>query len=69
MNTFHELGGATGAALLGAVAAGSLARPQLADGFVDALVLAAIVAGITALLVLVVVPGGKPAAGAPRFVH
>ena len=69
VNTFHELGGAMGAAILAAVAAASLAAPQIADGFVDALMLSALIAGVTALLALIVVPGGKPAPGAPRFVH
>lgn len=69
INTFHELGGAMGAASLSAIAAASLAAPQVAAGFVDALVFSAIAAGATALLALIVVPGGRPAPGAPRFVH
>jgi EmrB/QacA subfamily drug resistance transporter len=69
VNTFHELGGAMGAAILAAAAAASLAAPAVAGGFADALTLSAIVAGVTALLAIIVVPGGKPAPGAPRFVH
>lgn len=69
VNTFHELGGAMGAAILATVAATSLAAPQVAGGFVDALMLSALVAGAAALIALLVVPGGKPAPGAPRFVH
>jgi EmrB/QacA subfamily drug resistance transporter len=69
VNTFHELGGAMGAALLAVIAAVSLAAPEVANGFVDALMLSAAVAGVTAVLAIIVVPGGKPAPGAPRFVH
>jgi len=69
VNTFHELGGAMGAAILAAIAAASLAAPSIANGFIDALTLSAIVAGATAVLAIIVVPGGKPAADAPRFVH
>lgn len=62
INTFHELGGSIGVAVVSTVAAASLA-PGTAGvgGFTSALTLCAVAAGVAAVISLALVPGGKPA--------
>jgi EmrB/QacA subfamily drug resistance transporter len=63
INTFHELGGSIGVAVVSTVAAASLA-PGAAGGiggFVAGLMLCAVVAGVAAAVALGLVPPGKPA--------
>ncbi|WP_040453891.1 MULTISPECIES: MFS transporter [Kribbella] len=66
VNTFHELGGSIGVAVVSTIAAASLSTPDGAaasvDGFTDAYLACAVAAGAAALVALVLVPGGKPAA-------
>ncbi|MEV0388895.1 MFS transporter [Nonomuraea sp. NPDC050643] len=64
INTFHELGGSIGVAVVSTVAAASLAPGSGAGaaGFVDGLVLCAVVAGVAAVVALGLVPPGKPPA-------
>lgn len=69
VNTFHEVGGAIGVAVLASVAAASLADPTELSGFGSALALAAGAAAAGLLIAALVVPPGRPAPGAPRFVH
>ncbi|MET7400002.1 MFS transporter, partial [Dactylosporangium sp. NPDC005572] len=69
VNTFHELGGAFGIAAVSSIAAGSLAPGAGGGGFVGALVFAAVTAIAAAALALVVVPGGRPPAGAVAHLH
>ncbi|TMS00575.1 MFS transporter [Nonomuraea basaltis] len=63
INTFHELGGSIGVAVVSTVAAASLAPGSAAGigGFVSGLTLCAIVAAVAAVVSLGLVPPGKPA--------
>ena len=68
VNTFHELGAALGvAALSGLVATGAsgTAEPDVGLG----LIVAGSVAAGLAVLGALVIPGGRPDPGGPRFVH
>jgi EmrB/QacA subfamily drug resistance transporter len=69
VNTFHELGGAAGVAVISAVAAGSLIAPELAVGFSNAFAAAAAAALGSGIVAALLVPPGRPAPGAARFVH
>lgn len=63
VNTFHELGGSIGVAVVSTLAAASLAPGAVGvDGFTTALTACAIAAAVTAAISLALVPGGKPAA-------
>jgi EmrB/QacA subfamily drug resistance transporter len=64
MMTGHEIGAALGVAALTAVAGDLTTRAGLIAGFGEALHAAAIGLGALFVLVLIAVPGGKPAAGA-----
>ncbi|MFI6818629.1 MFS transporter [Nonomuraea sp. NPDC050328] len=63
INTFHELGGSIGVAVVSTVAAASLS-PGASDlgGFTSALVVCLVAAVFAAVVSLVLVPGGRPAA-------
>jgi EmrB/QacA subfamily drug resistance transporter len=62
INTFHELGGSIGVAVVSTVAAAGLASGSAStDGFISGFVLCAIVAGTASLIALRLVPAGKPA--------
>ncbi|MER6582649.1 MFS transporter [Nonomuraea sp. NPDC001023] len=61
INTFHELGGSIGVAVVSTVAASSLVPGAGAGGFTSGLVLCAVVAGVAALVSLGLVPPGRPA--------
>ncbi|WP_331771964.1 MFS transporter [Embleya sp. NBC_00888] len=73
VNTFHELGGALGVALASAIAAPSLvagADAGVVDGYTDAFRACAGTALVAALVVLVLVPAGRPpVSDGPRHVH
>jgi MFS family permease len=62
VNTFHELGGSIGVAVVSTIAAASLSPGAGADisGFKDAYLAVAIAAAVAALVALLLVPGGKP---------
>ncbi|MEU8244945.1 MFS transporter [Nonomuraea sp. NPDC048916] len=61
VNTFHELGGSIGVAVVSSVAAASLAPAATGiDGFVMALTVCAVAAAGAALISLVLVPSGRP---------
>lgn len=60
INTFHELGGSIGVAVVSTVAASSLGGGGDAGGFTAGLVLCAVVAGIAAVVSLGLVPPGRP---------
>jgi EmrB/QacA subfamily drug resistance transporter len=64
VNTFHELGGSIGVAVMSTVAAASFAGPMVTgtDGFSNGYLACAIAAGAAALIALALVPGGKPQA-------
>lgn len=68
INTFHELGGAFGVAVLSSIAAGSLATGNL-DGFRDAYVACAAIAGVAALVAITLVPRGVPTSTAGPHAH
>ncbi|MEU1724966.1 MFS transporter [Nonomuraea sp. NPDC005692] len=61
INTFHELGGSIGVAVVSTVAASSLVPGAGAGGFTSGLVLCAVVAGVAAVISLGLVPPGRPA--------
>ena len=68
INTFHELGGAIGVAVVSTIAAGSITMASAnvgavtdISGFTRAFVFCAIVAAVAAPAALHLVPGGKPA--------
>lgn len=65
INTFHELGGAIGVAVVSTVAGSSIAASGTAAvaGFTDGYLVCAITAGAAAILSLVLVPGGRSPAG------
>ncbi|TDO51083.1 EmrB/QacA subfamily drug resistance transporter [Kribbella sp. VKM Ac-2571] len=62
VNTFHELGGSIGVAVVSTIAAASLSSAGTPDigGFTDAYLASAIAAAGAALVALVLVPAGKP---------
>lgn len=64
VNTFHELGGSIGVAVVSTIAAASISSATTADvgGFTDGYLACAVVAGAAALIALVLVPGGRMAA-------
>ncbi|MEU9154944.1 MFS transporter [Streptomyces sp. NPDC048417] len=59
VNTFHEVGGSIGVAVLSTVAASGIEHGA-ADGFTSAFTLSAITAAASALIALVLVPHTKP---------
>ena len=62
INTFHELGGAIGVAVLSTVAAASTAHTATSiDGFTDAFTVSAVAAAIAGGISFRLVPPGKPA--------
>lgn len=68
VNTFHELGAAIGVAALSGIVAGAVPA-ALVDDVGLGLEIAAVTAAGLAVLGALVIPGGKPAPGGPRFVH
>jgi EmrB/QacA subfamily drug resistance transporter len=62
VNTFHELGGSIGVAVVSTIAAASLSSAGTPDigGFTDAYLASAIAAAGAAVVALVLVPAGKP---------
>ncbi|TCC30659.1 MFS transporter [Kribbella sindirgiensis] len=64
VNTFHELGGSIGVAVVSTIAAASLSSAGTPDlgGFTDAYLASAIAAAGAAVVALVLVPAGKPQA-------
>jgi EmrB/QacA subfamily drug resistance transporter len=70
VNTFHELGGAVGVALVSTIAAGSIATTvPTVGGFVHAFAAATAAAAVAGLAALVLVPAGKPAHTAGPHAH
>lgn len=65
INTFHELGGGIGVAVVSTVAADSVQSASDIGGFTDAYLLCAIAAAVTTLVVAILVPAGRvqPVAG------
>jgi EmrB/QacA subfamily drug resistance transporter len=59
VNTFHELGGSIGVALVSTVAAASISGSGT-SGFTSGYVVCAVVAAVAAVVALGLVPGGKP---------
>ncbi|NUP61975.1 MAG: MFS transporter [Nonomuraea sp.] len=60
INTFHELGGSIGVAVVSTVAASSLRGGSGAGGFTSGLVLCAVAAAVAAVVSLGLVPPGRP---------
>jgi EmrB/QacA subfamily drug resistance transporter len=58
VNTFHELGGSIGVAVVSTIAASSLAGAGI-DGFANGYLAWALVAGVAALVALALVPAGR----------
>jgi EmrB/QacA subfamily drug resistance transporter len=70
INTFHELGAATGVAVISTVAAVSIATGGASTtGFTNAFTVSAITAAAAALVALLLVPAGKPPAGVMPHAH
>ncbi|MHA7224365.1 MFS transporter [Arthrobacter sp. RHLT1-20] len=69
VNIFHELGGAVGVTALSAIATAGIMSGDAPRGFESSLTVAAIAAAVVGIAALILVPKGKPSAGAPRFVH
>lgn len=66
VNTFHELGGAVGVAVLSTVAASSIGvHATTTKGFSSAFLAAAVIAGVSAVLAFWLLPGGQPTASGP----
>jgi EmrB/QacA subfamily drug resistance transporter len=59
VNTFHEMGGSIGVAVMSTVAASGIERGAI-DGFTDAFTLSVAVAAASAVAALLLVPRGKP---------
>ncbi|WP_405617556.1 MFS transporter [Streptomyces sp. NBC_00076] len=68
VNTFHEVGGSIGVAVLSTVAASGIEHGT-ADGFTNAFTLSASVAAASALIALVLVPHTKPQTAGGPHVH
>lgn len=60
VNTFHELGGSIGVAVVSTVAAASIASTSDISGFADAYLVCGIAAAVAALVAVALVPGGRP---------
>ncbi|MFG2131268.1 hypothetical protein ACGFNV_26080 [Streptomyces sp. NPDC048751] len=68
INTFHEVGGSIGVAVMSTVAAAGIGRGAI-DGFTDAFTLSAAVAAASTLAALFLVPRGKPQMTGGPHVH
>jgi len=62
VNTFHELGGSIGVAVVSTVAAASVASTSDVGGFADAYLLCGVAAGVAAAVAAFLVPAGRPRA-------
>jgi MFS family permease len=62
VNTFHELGGSIGVAVVSTVAAAGIDSGMDVTGFTDAYFVCAIAAAAAALVAVALVPGGRPRA-------
>ena len=70
VNTFHELGGAIGVAVVSSIAAASItATDSDPAGFVDGFTVTAVAAAVVAGLALLLVPSAKPPVGAQAHAH
>ena len=69
VNTFHELGGAVGVALLSTVGASSFTAPQVTSGFTAAYLTAAALAIGAALAATLLVPSRMPSTVAVHLMH
>ncbi|MYS88848.1 MULTISPECIES: MFS transporter [Streptomyces] len=68
VNTFHEVGGSIGVAVVSTVAASGFERGS-AGGFADAFVVCAVTAVVAAVLALGLVPRGRPRSTGAPLVH
>ncbi|MFF7642977.1 DHA2 family efflux MFS transporter permease subunit [Streptomyces canus] len=68
VNTFHEVGGSIGVALVSTVAATGIEQGAI-DGFTDAFTLSAVTAAVAAGVALFLVPRGKPQMTGGPHVH
>ncbi|MFD8757662.1 MFS transporter [Streptomyces mirabilis] len=68
VNTFHEVGGSIGVAVLSTVAAAGVEHGAI-DGFTDAFRLSAVVAAVSAGVALLLVPRGRPQTTGGPHVH
>ncbi|MFJ9011680.1 DHA2 family efflux MFS transporter permease subunit [Streptomyces canus] len=68
VNTFHEVGGSIGVAVMSTIAATGIERGAI-DGFTDAFTLSAAAAAASALIAVVLVPRGKPQMTGGPHVH
>lgn len=70
VNTFHEVGGSIGVAVVSTVAAAGIGgAPGTVTGFADAFLVCAVAAGGCAAVSAVLVPRGKPETGGAMPVH
>ncbi|MFJ3795429.1 MFS transporter [Streptomyces sp. NPDC090088] len=68
VNTFHEVGGSIGVAVMSTVAAAGIEHGAV-GGFTDAFTLGAVAAAATALVAVALVPRGKPRTTGGPHVH
>jgi EmrB/QacA subfamily drug resistance transporter len=68
VNTFHEVGGSVGVAVLSTVAAAGIERGAV-GGFTDAFTVSAVTAAVAAVAALFVVPPGRPRTTGGPHVH
>ena len=68
VNTFHEVGGSIGVAVMSTVAAAGIEHGSI-DGFTDAFTLSAVVAALSAGVCVLLVPRGKPQLTGGPHVH
>jgi predicted MFS family arabinose efflux permease len=68
VNTFHEVGGSIGVAVVSTVAASGFERGSV-GGFGDAFTVCAVAAAASAIVALVLVPRGKPQSTGGPHVH
>ncbi|MGW4204133.1 MFS transporter [Streptomyces sp. NPDC004726] len=68
VNTFHEVGGSIGVAVVSTVAAAGITRGAV-SGFTDAYTVLAVTAAVSAVLSLILVPRGKPEMTGGMHVH
>ncbi|MDT7843266.1 MFS transporter [Streptomyces justiciae] len=68
VNTFHEVGGSIGVAVVSTIAASGFESGSV-DGFTDAFTVCATAAAVSAVVALGLVPGGKPQLTGGPHVH
>jgi MFS family permease len=60
VNTFHELGGSIGVAVVSTIAAASISGTATTSGFTNGYLACAVIAAAAAVVAVALVPGGRP---------